>query len=70
MFLTATLPEGMDSMAVFRRGIGEKVAVMPGQPFYTDGGGSDMIRLNFSNTDEERIKEGIARLSCVVAALR
>ena len=70
MFLSATLPPGMDAMEVFRQGIKEKVAVMPGPPFYTDGGGSDLIRLNFSNTDEERIKEGMARLSCIIAALR
>jgi len=67
MFLTATLPSGIDSMDVFRRGITKKVAVMPGAPFYTDGGGGDLIRLNFSNTDEEKIREGMFRLARVIS---
>jgi 2-aminoadipate transaminase len=69
MFLTATLPPGMDSMRVFAEGIAQKVAVMPGAPFYTDSGGGDMIRLNFSNIDAERIKEGMGRLSRVIQGL-
>jgi len=69
MFLTATLPSGMDSMVVFHRGVEKKVAVMPGAPFYTDGGGGSLIRLNFSNTDEERIQEGMTRLARVVSGL-
>jgi len=70
IFLTATLPPGVDSMNVFRKGIEKKVAVMPGIPFYTDGGGKNCIRLNFSNTDEERIKEGLARLFRVISGLQ
>jgi len=70
MFLTATLPHGMESMQVFEKGIAQKVAVMPGAPFFTDGGGSDTLRLNFSNTDPERIQEGMVRLARVVRELR
>lgn len=70
MFLTATLPSCMDSMTVFQRGMEKKVAVMPGAPFYTDGGGGDLIRLNFSNTDEEKLWEGMLRLSHVVSDLK
>ena len=69
MFLTATLPPGTDSMIFFSRGMEKKVAVMPGTPFFTDGSGGDIIRLNFSNTNEELIKEGMARLSRVVIDL-
>ncbi|HNX17421.1 MAG TPA: PLP-dependent aminotransferase family protein [Methanoregula sp.] len=66
MFLTATLPEGLSAMTVFREGIAGKVAVLPGMPFFVDGGGDDTIRLNFSNADEEKIKEGMHRLACVI----
>ncbi|OPY35701.1 MAG: hypothetical protein A4E35_02272 [Methanoregula sp. PtaU1.Bin051] len=69
MFLTATLPSGMDSMKVITEGVRQKVAVMPGAPFFTDGGGSGTIRLNFSNTDTARIKEGMGRLARVIAGM-
>jgi len=66
MFLTATLPPGLSSMDIFTEGIKMKVAVLPGMPFYVDGGGTDTIRLNFSNADEERISEGMRRLARVI----
>jgi 2-aminoadipate transaminase len=69
MFLTATLPAGMPAIQVFREGIEKKVAVLPGMPFFVDGGGDDTIRLNFSNADEEKIKEGMHRLAGVVNSL-
>lgn len=31
-------------------------------PFYTDGGGQNTLRLNFSNASEQNIDEGIMRL--------
>lgn len=66
MFLTATLPEGLSAMTVFREGIENKVAVLPGMPFFVDGGGDDTIRLNFSSASEEQIKEGMHRLAGVI----
>jgi 2-aminoadipate transaminase len=42
------------------------VAFVPGQAFYADGGGSNTMRLNFSNSDNERIFEGITRLAKVI----
>jgi 2-aminoadipate transaminase len=69
MFLTATLPAGLSAMQVFREGITGKVAVLPGMPFFVDGGGDDTIRLNFSSADEEKIKEGMHRLAVIVNRL-
>jgi 2-aminoadipate transaminase len=69
MFLQCTLPENFSSMKVFSEGVREGVAVLPGVPFYVDGGGYDMIRLNFSNAGNEAIKEGIARLARVMRSL-
>jgi len=63
MFMAVKLPAGVSSMKLFEEGIRKGVGVMPGNPFYSGKGGSDMIRLNFSNTNEENIKEGMARLS-------
>jgi 2-aminoadipate transaminase len=63
MFLWATLPFGFSTMELFRIAIKENVAFVPGDPFYTDGSGSNTMRLNYSNSDEEKIVEGITRLS-------
>jgi 2-aminoadipate transaminase len=63
MFLWATLPRGFSTMDLFRIAIKENVAFVPGEPFYTDGTGLNTMRLNYSNSDEERIVEGITRLS-------
>ena len=69
MFLLCTLPEKISSMKVFSEGVKKGVAVLPGVPFYVDGGGYDPIRLNFSNASTEAIKEGIARLARVIIRL-
>ncbi|MFA5332617.1 MAG: PLP-dependent aminotransferase family protein [Methanoregula sp.] len=69
MFMTATLPLGISAMDVFREGVKNRVAVLPGMPFFVDGGGSDIIRLNFSNADNEKIKDGMHRLAGVVLGL-
>jgi 2-aminoadipate transaminase len=69
MFLMATLPSGMSSRKVFDEGVTQKVAVLPGMPFYVDGGGEDTIRLNFSNPDDEMIKIGVSRLANVIKGL-
>jgi len=39
------------------------VAILPGLPFYTDGGGDRTVRLNFSNADEASLEEGMHRLA-------
>ncbi len=67
MFLMATLPPGLSSGKVFEEGIKRGVAVLPGLPFYIDGGGTDTIRMNFSTASEEQIHEGMARLAQVIA---
>jgi len=69
MFLMATLPDGIASRKVFEEGIRQKVAVLPGQPFFIDGGGDDTIRMNFSAASGEQIREGMFRLKRVFATL-
>jgi 2-aminoadipate transaminase len=70
MFLMATLPSEISSRAVFEEGIKRGVAVLPGLPFYIDGGGTDTIRMNFSAPSEEQIKEGMVRLVGVINDLQ
>lgn len=69
MFLMAFLPENVSSMAVFEEGVRQKVAVLPGVPFFVNGGGEHCIRLNFSRSEEEEIKEGMERLAGVIRDL-
>jgi len=69
MFLMVTLPPGIDSHRLFEEGLSKGVAVLPGTPFYACGGGESTIRLNFSNVDEEQIKEGMDRLSSAIRDL-
>jgi 2-aminoadipate transaminase len=69
MFVWVTLPEGCSSMDVFEHAIRDQVAVLPGMPFYTDGGGSNTLRLNFSNSTPEKIRDGVERLSRVIQSL-
>jgi len=66
MFIWMTLPDGCSSMDVFEQALKENVAVLPGMPFYVDGGGSDTMRLNFSNSTDENIITGMGRLARVI----
>jgi 2-aminoadipate transaminase len=66
MFLWATLPEGVSSLALVRRAMEAGVVFVPGHSFYTDGGGDDTMRLNFSNCDEGTIEEGVKRLAAAI----
>jgi 2-aminoadipate transaminase len=66
LFLWVTLPDYMDTNIILKDAVAEKVAFVPGDSFYPYGGGSNSMRLNFSNAKPEKIREGIQRLSRVV----
>jgi len=71
MFLWVTLPVGCSSLELFDLAVKEKVIFVPGEPFYIDGGGTNTMRLNFSNADEEVIEKGIIRLGrCIEDYMR
>jgi 2-aminoadipate transaminase len=60
------LPECLDSEVLLPDAVAEKVAFVPGSPFFADGGRHNTMRLNFSNATPEKINEGIFRLSDVI----
>lgn len=62
MFLWAELPEGCSSRTLFELAIKEKVAFVPGDPFYVDGRDANTLRLNYTNAEPETIAEGMRRL--------
>ncbi len=69
MFLWGILPEGMDAAEVLKRAIEYKVAFVPGGPFHPNGGGENTMRINFSYSNPEVIREGITRLGNVLKEL-
>ncbi len=63
LFLWPRLPEGLDCDDLLKIAVQEeKVAFVPGYAFYPDGDGRNTMRLNFSNAQPDKIREGIARL--------
>ncbi len=66
LFLWATLPETLNSAEVLKMALKEKVAFVPGAPFYPTGGGHNTMRINFSYANPEKIREGISRLGRVL----
>ncbi len=66
LFLWGMLPTEIDATEVLRAAVMQKVAFVPGTPFYPCGGGSNTMRLNFSNATPDKIREGITRLGRVL----
>jgi 2-aminoadipate transaminase len=68
LFLWATLPQEIDTLALMPKAIENKVIYVPGSAFYPDGTGHNTFRLNFSNAKPEQIQLGIRRLGEVLKA--
>jgi 2-aminoadipate transaminase len=69
MFLWGVLPEGMDAADVLKRAIEKKVAFVPGESFHPRGGGQNTMRINFSYSSPETIREGVTRLGITLKEL-
>jgi len=65
MFLWVTGPQDLDGMNLLSRAIERKVAFVPGRDFFPGDGGKNYLRLNFSNSSPERIREGVRRLGAL-----
>lgn len=66
MFTWVTLPAGMSATKLLEEALKDKVAFIPGDAFFANGGGENTFRLNFSNASEENIRSGIARIGEVI----
>ncbi len=66
MFAWVTLPEQIDTEAMFLDAFKEKVAYVHGKAFCVDGGGSSSMRLNFSYSTNEQLDTGMRRLGTVI----
>jgi 2-aminoadipate transaminase len=69
LFLWAALPGTLDANDLLRAALQDKVAFVPGDSFFPDGSGKNMMRLNFTNSSVERIEEGIARLGRAIGRM-
>ena len=63
MFLWGMLPENVDAANVLKVAIERKVAFVPGAAFHPNGGGVNTMRINFSFSNPDNIREGITRLA-------
>ncbi len=66
MFLWVTLPKHINARNMFSKALKKKVAFVVGDTFFPDGSGTNTMRLNFSFSSDEIIKEGVKRLSEVI----
>jgi 2-aminoadipate transaminase len=69
MFVWAELPGHTSSRELLEMAIKDKVIFVPGDPFYVNRQDTNTMRLNFSCSDEETIREGIKRLGKAVKRL-
>jgi 2-aminoadipate transaminase len=70
MFLWVTLPEDMAALELFERTMEDKVAFVPGESFYSDDPQKNTLRLNFSNSNNTKIEEGIKKMGNAIKELQ
>jgi DNA-binding transcriptional MocR family regulator len=68
MFVWIDLPEGLDGAALLARAIEEeRVAFVPGAPFFAEVSKPNAIRLSYSLPTDAQIEEGVARLARLIS---
>ena len=68
MFIWVTLPKHIDAMELLDEAIANKVAFVPGAPFYANTPEKNTLRLSFVTVPPERIRVGIEILGKLIAA--
>lgn len=66
LFTWVELKKDLDTKELLKEALKEKVAYVPGEQFFPNGGHSNYFRLNYSNMSDEKIVEGIKRLGKVL----
>ena len=66
LFLWVTLPRSINTRVMLTKALEKKVAYVVGDAFYPDGSQYNSMRLNFSYSRDEDLREGIRRLSEVI----
>lgn len=67
MFVWIDLPEGIDGAKLLARAIAEeRVAFVPGAPFFAEVQRANAIRLSYSLPTDDQIEEGVQRLARLI----
>jgi 2-aminoadipate transaminase len=66
LFLWLTLPEEIDTVALYDEALSAGVAYVAGSFFYVDGSHRNTMRMNFSFIAEEKMEPGIKILSNII----
>jgi DNA-binding transcriptional MocR family regulator len=67
MFVWIRLPEGLDGKVMLERALAEeRVAFVPGEPFFAEVPAANAIRLSYSLPSEAEIEDGVARLAGLI----
>lgn len=66
MFLWVTLPEHISARTILEACLADDVAFVPGGPFFPNGGHENTLRMNYSTSSPERIREGVKRMGKVL----
>lgn len=66
LFLWIELPEQIKAVDLLQECLLHNVAFVPGDSFFPNGGVTNTLRLNYSNMPEDKIREGVKRLSQVI----
>ncbi|ALL15047.1 PLP-dependent aminotransferase family protein [Caulobacter henricii] len=70
MFVWVSLPEGMDGKVVLERALAEeRVAFVPGEPFFAEVATANALRLSYSLPDTDQIEDGVARLARLIGRM-
>jgi len=66
LFSWVTLPEGIDTTALFYEAVKHKVAFVPGKAFYGENPACNHMRINFSYPSAAQLEEAVQRLAACV----
>ncbi len=67
LFVWVELPDRYNTLELLQKAVAKGVAYVPGTHFYADGGHLNTLRLNFSNSEPDRIDRGMTILKeCIM----
>ena len=69
LFTFVTLHADIDTAERLTDAVSRGVAFIPGGPFFVNGSGKNTMRLTFAKENDERIREGMARLASALERL-
>ena len=67
LLLWMRAPQNVDTTKLLERALERHVAFVPGAPFWVNRDVRNTLRVSFSNSPEERIRDGIDRLAATIA---